>query len=330
LAQLSRGRDGASRRSPAARPRLRTGTRVVGLAVALALAAGGLTFVIRNGTSTPVSLDASSRSVPLLGSSVLSGQDLRRSTGRFGRLPIVRVYFPGLPSPHAWSRGVAGANRSAVIVSFKARPKAILSGADDRRLRAFFRAAPRGRAIYYSYFHEPEDNIAKGQFTAAAYKRAWHRVVRLARSAHNRYLHATLILMEWDLNKYSHRHWRTYLPGGHIISVLGWDAYPDGSATNVHPKPTVPRRFMGPAIRASRSVGLPFGFAEFGLSTRKGRPGWMARVGSYLMHSGALFCCLFDGNRQYPTLRLTDKRSVRVWRGFVGRSRNLVRKGRAG
>lgn len=316
MAQASRGR--------------RTGTRVLGLTLALGLAAGGTTYLVRSVTATPVALEASSRAVPLLGSSVLSDPDLRHSTAKFGRMPIVRVYFPGLPSARAWSRGLAGANKSAVIVSFKAAPKAILAGRDDRQLRAFFRAAPRGHAIYYSYFHEPEDNIKKGQFTATAYKRAWHHIARLAAAAHNRFLRATLILMEWDLNKYSHRHWRTYLPGGHVIKVLGWDAYPDGSATNVHPKPTAPRKFMGPAIRASHSVGLPFGFAEFGLSTRKGRPGWMGRVGSYLMHSGALFGCVFNGNRQYPTLRLTDKRSVSVWRGYVHKSLHFLRTGRAG
>ena len=44
-----------------------------------------------------------------------------------------------------------------------------------------------------------------------------------------------------------------------------------GSATNENPQLTPPADFMGPAIAASKSVGLPYGFAEFGLSTATGR-----------------------------------------------------------
>ena len=88
---------------------------------------------------------------------------------------------------------------------------------------------------------------------------------------------------------------------------------------------------MGPAIAASRSVGLPYGFAEFGLSTAHGRPGWLKGVGKYLLHSGALFACLFDGNRQYPTLRLTDAclhRGLAPLRAGVGRGPGVTRGGR--
>lgn len=260
--------------------------------------------------------------VPLLGSSVLSEPNLHTVTGQFGRMPIVRVYYPGLPSSNAWTTGMAAANHSAVIVSFKALPKTILSGADDAALRHFFNTAPTGHPIYWSYYHEPEDNIADGQFTAAGYKAAWAHIVGLAKAAHNPALHSTLILMSWDLVKASHRNWHDYLPGGGIISVLGWDAYPVGSATNVNPQLTPPGGFMGPAIAASKSVNLPYGFPEFGLSTPKGRPGWLKSVGSYIMHSGALFASYFNGNTQYPTLRLTDSASISVWRGFVTASRN--------
>ncbi len=39
------------------------------------------------------------------------------------------------------------------------------------------------------------------------------------------------------------------------------------------------------------------------------------------MHSGALFASYFNGNHQYPTLRLTDRPSIAVWRSFVAASR---------
>jgi hypothetical protein len=289
---------------------------------ALAFALLGSVFAYRSQNQAAALASPGRTPVPLLGSSVLNRADLARDTANFGRMPIVRVYYSGLPSPDAWTTGLAAANHSAVIVSFKARPTSILSGQDDAALKHFFDTAPSGHPIYYCYFHEPEDNIEAGQFKLADYKAAWARVVAIARAAHNPYLHSTLILMSWDLVRASHRNWRNYLPGGRIISTLGWDAYPVGSATNEHPQLTPPTGFMGPAIAASRSVGLPYGFPEFGLSTARGRPGWLAGVARYIMRSGALFASLFNGNRQYPTLRLTDRASIAVWRRFVAASRS--------
>jgi hypothetical protein len=307
----------AKSRRPAVRVRF---AAMAGLAAVSVLA--GLLFVAARDHAQPARIapaSASVRSVPLFGSSVTSS-DLAQTTAQFGRMPIVRVYYPGLPASNAWDGGLAGANDSAVIVSFKALPTDIVSGADDAALTHFFDTAPTGRPIYYSYYHEPEDNIADGQFTLADYKAAWARVVALADAAHNPDLHSTLILMSWDLVKASGRDWKSYLPGGGIISTLGWDAYPVGSATNVNPQPTPPADFMGPCITASNSVGLPYGFAEFGLSTATGRAAWMTEVGNYLMSSGALFASVFNGSPQYPTLQLTDPASQDVWKGFVAES----------
>ncbi len=294
------------------------GVWVVVLGSATALAAAGLTFA--GGGRQIIQFASNSTSAPLLGSSVSSPSNLAQETSDFGHLRIVRTYYPGLPAANAWTTGLPAANHSAAIVSFKAEPSAILSGADDATLSHFFDTAPTGHPIYYSYFHEPEDNIAAGEFTLANYKAAWARVVKLADAAHNPWLHSTLILMNWDLEKGSGRNWRDYLPGGGIISTLGWDAYPVGSAVNINPQPTPPADFMGPCIAASKSVGLPFGFAEFGLSTTNGRPAWMNEVGNYLMSSGALFGSLFNGSKEFPALKLTDPGSISVWRSFVARS----------
>jgi hypothetical protein len=261
-------------------------------------------------------------SVPLLGSSADSFTSLQTVTSEFGHMPIDRVYYPGLPSANAWNGGKAAANHSAVVVSFKALPSAILSGADDAALRHFFDTAPFGHPIYYTYYIEPEENIATGQFSLSGFKDAWAHVVKLADAAHNPYLHSTLILMGWDVSPSSHRNWKDYLPGGGIISTLGWDIYPLGSAQpNKNPQLQPPSQFLGPVIAASKSVGLPYGFAEFGLATASGRAGWLTSVGNYIMNSGALFATYFDGNSYNPALRLTDPASIAVWRGFVSQSR---------
>jgi FlgD Ig-like domain len=305
-----------------ARTRKRTktarGTWVAVLGSATALMAAALTFA--GGGKQFIQFAAGNGNAPLLGASVASMASLKSETAQFGRLGIVRTYYTGLPAANAWTTGLPAANHSAAIVSFKAQPSAILSGADDATLSHFFDTAPTGHPIYYVYYHEPEDNIAAGQFTAADYKAAWAHVVKLANAAHNPWLHSTLVLMNWDLEKGSGRNWKDYLPGGGIISTLGWDAYPVGSAVNNNPQPTPPAQFMGPCIAASKSVGLPFGFAEFGLSTATGRPAWMTSVGNYLMSSGALFGSLWNGDAEFPTLKLTDPGSIAVWKSFVARS----------
>jgi hypothetical protein len=299
----------------------RSAWAVVLLAVAV-LAAAGLTLGNREKIASTFTAD--NARVPLLGVSVASKALLAQDIAEFGRLPILRVYYKSLPPADAWTTGLAGANKSAVIVSFKALPSAILSGADDPALSHFFDTAPTGHPIYYSYYHEPEDNIAEGQFSLTAYKAAWARVVALADAADNPYLHSTLILMAYDLKPGAHRDWKNYLPSGHIISVLGWDAYPVGTGGGRFvPQLTPPAQFMGPAIAASKSAGLPYGFAEFGLSVPTGRPAWLTEVGNYLLHSGALFGSLFNSTivTNGRTMDLAgDPPAIAVWRHFVAES----------
>jgi len=291
-------------------------------AAAVALAAG-LAGALHSGDflgKRSASLAADASSVPLLGSSIYSPSDLATDTASFGHMPIVRVYYPGLPPSDAWTSGLAGANKSDVIVSFKALPDTILSGADDTALKQFFDSAPTGHTIYWTYYHEPEDNIEAGQFTLADYKAAWAHVAQLADEAKNPNLTATLILMQWDLIPASHRNWKDYLPSGNIIKVLGWDAYPVGSATGTNPQMTPPSEFMAPAAAAAKSIGLPFGFAEFALDINTNRGPWLDSVGKYLMTSGALFGTYFNGNATYPEMRLTDSVSASIWHNFVQES----------
>jgi hypothetical protein len=282
-----------------------------------ALVAAALTFAGRGPQA--VLFAANNANAPMIGASVASPAILAHDTAEFGHMPIVRVYYPGLPSSNAWTTGLPAANKSAVVVSFKALPSAILSGADDAVLSHFFDTAPTGHTIYYSYFHEPEDNIAAGQFSASAYRAAWAHVVALANRAHNPDLRSTLILMAFDLRPASHRNWRDYLAGGGIISTLGWDAYPAGA---VQGKPSMqsPAQFMGLAVAASKAAGMPFGFAEFGMEAANGRAAWLTEVGNYLLQSGAQFGTLFDSSAVSPPMMLADSASISAWRGIVAKS----------
>lgn len=236
-------------------------------------------------------------------------------------MPVIRAYYPAyVPKPSEWTTGLLGRSHSSVIISFRPLPGQILSGADDAALRRFFDAAPRGHAIYYSYYHEPEAHIKAGEFTLGQYKAAWAHIVTIAAKAHNPCLHATLILQYQDANPGDEYSFRDYLPPGRIISTLGWDAYPEGTWEN-HPQPTPPAQFMGPAVAASKSVGLPFGFAEFALGTQRDRPQWLTEVANYMNSQGALFGTLFDA-AGFPLTVLHDSASINTWRTLVARSAN--------
>lgn len=303
----------------ATKPRRHTG---LAAAVGIAVMLFGTAVAYRDLTHSPQMTSASTpitASAPLFGASASDAAAVAKATSQFGHMPIIRVYYNGLPDAHVWTTGAPGVNKSAAIISFQAPPDVVLSGADDSALRRFFDTAPTSHPIYYSYYHEPELDVAAHDFTLSSYKAAWAHIVALADAAHNPNLRSTLILMAWDLNPRSGINWKDYLPAGRVISTLGWDAYPAGTVADHNPQLTPPADFMGPAIAASKSVGLPFGFAEFALATPEGRPGWLIEVGNYLASSGALFGTLFDSTRHLNTL-ITDSASMAAWRSVVSRS----------
>jgi hypothetical protein len=264
-------------------------------------------------------LSAAVSGAPLFGASASDPSQLSTETAKYGHMAAIRIYFPGLPPANAWTTGAAGINKSAVVISFNASPDSILSGADNSALSNFFDNAPKGHPIYYSYYPEPEQYIADGDFSLADYAAAWARVVWLANQADNPDLRSTLILTNWDLSPESGRNWKDYMPAAGVISTLGWDAYPAGTVHDINPYAQAPADFMGPEVAAAKSVGLPFGFAEFGLATETGRAAWLASVGKYLTSVGALFGTYFDSTG-WPDIFMTDTASVTAWRQVVGGS----------
>lgn len=287
---------------------------------AVASRGGETTAFSAQGCSSAPRLAADASFTTPLGVNASGLGQLATATEVFGHMPVIRVYYAtAIPGPQEWSTGVLGRSNSSVVLSFDPAPSDIISGADDAALAQFFDAAPTGHAIYYSYYAEPESYIRKGQFTLAQYKQAWAHIVAIADAAHNPDLHSTLILQGQDAFPGDEYNFRNYLPAGGIIAALGWDAYPDGTVEDQNPQPTPPAQFMGPDVAASRSVGLPFGFAEFALGTQNDRPQWLAEVANYLTSNGALFGTLFDA-AGFPWMVLNDSASIQAWRSAVAQS----------
>src|SRR3954468_3232126 len=166
---------------------------------------------------------------------------------------LIRFYNPGAPS---WPTSTG---TSPLVISFKLAPKQVLNGSHDAALRQFFAATPR--PTYWSYWHEPEDNIAHGAFTAADYRAAWRHIAAIAKAS-GKPLRATLTLMGWTAMPASGRTWTDYSPGADVIDVLAWDNYAWS------PKDT-PAGVYGPARSVSQKAGKPWAIAETGVGSKQ-------------------------------------------------------------
>ncbi len=225
-------------------------------------------------------------------------QALTAVQGSYASLQEQRVFLPGDASTlPAWGSTRLDTTKP-VVVSFKATPASILSGTYDAAYKAWFAAAPRDRDVYWVYFHEPEDEIAAGDFTAGDYRAAWSRLAGIADQAHNPRLHATLTLMAWTLNPASGRSWKDYYPGDDVIDVLAWDVYNLDAKKGVYADPAT---LFQPVIDASASVGKAWAVAEWGSLLVAGddgtqRAAWITACGAFVKAHGALFATYFDAD----------------------------------
>ncbi|MGH3497056.1 MAG: hypothetical protein ACRDP1_06300 [Nocardioidaceae bacterium] len=261
----------------------------------------------------------------LLGASVQAGHGqtkadaVARESHKFGHLSIVRLYYQGPPG--SWQQIHSQVGHRPVVVSFKLDPQQVVSGKFDSYMRHWFKSAPLHHRTFWSYYHEPENNIAGHQFTATQYRAAWAHLKRLANTAHNWHLRSTLILMCWSLNPHSGRNWHDYLATG-SINVLGWDCYNKAAH---HGGYGSPQQMLGQAVRASAGVGIPWGIGELGSklvghNADAGRAKWLKAVGSYVIANHARFVTYFDSTVG-GDFRLMDRPSQLAWGSAIAKSR---------
>jgi hypothetical protein len=243
-------------------------------------------------------------------------QALSRSDRTFGTLKMARVFFPGLPP--AWDNSRADVADRTVVVSFKASPQEVNAGKYDSRLAAWFRSIPRDHNVYWSYFHEPEDDVERGAFTAAAYRSAWRRIAGLANKADNPKLINTVILMCWTLDPKSKRDFDAFYPGGDLVETLGWDCYNWGAKWKRY---APPQEIYGQMVSKSRALGKPFGVAETGSDlvpgdSGTGRAAWIRDMASYLNGQRPEFVSYYNQVVSQGDFRLQDTPSIQAWRSF--------------
>lgn len=249
------------------------------------------------------------------------GVDLEREERRFNtRIPVIRTWDTGIPRTDAWNQRSQWFGKRWIVTSLKLSPQDVLSGRHDAELRHYFQVAPTDRRIYYSFFHEPEDEVKAGRFTKRQFRRAFRRVVRIAATTCKKNLFPTLVLMGWTADSASRLNWRDYYPGPKYVSVLAWDPYngANGDATSYR----APKHIFGHVVRASRSAGKPMGIAETGSvripgdAAGTGRAAWLRKSARYLKRRDALFVTYFQSRRK-GDFELRDKASVAAWRAAM-------------
>jgi hypothetical protein len=246
------------------------------------------------------------------------GDALADSHQAYGGMEVVRVFYPGLPS--GWP-GRAGEVGGDIVVSFKAPPTEVLSGKHDALFANWFNNAPRDREIWWAYFHEPEDDVEAGHFTAQQWRDAYRRIAGFANAANNPRLHNTVILMCWTVNPRSGRDVNNYFPGADVVETMGWDCYNSAADSGGFLKP---EDMYSKAVAASREFGVGYGIAETGSKLPANDPDgtrraeWLGTIGQWLEQNDAEFVTYFD-SIVGGEFRLLDSKSRTAWHDVVTR-----------
>ncbi len=255
-------------------------------------------------------------------------QAVQRQDAAYGvpsPMPISRVFYPGAAPP--WP-GNAGLSQRPVVVSFRYAPSQVLAGTYDAALTSYFTNAP-AYDVYWSYSHEPEDNIAAGEFTASDYRAAWQHISNIAAgSPRSATLHSTLILMCYTMNPASKRDWHDYYVAN-AQSMIAFDCFNHASKRSQYGSPA--SIFKPVTTWATANPTIPWGVSEVGSvlvpddPTGIRRAAWLRSVATFMadLHTAnpstaAQFVIYYDVIGPKGTdYRLSDANSKAAWLDVV-------------
>lgn len=142
----------------------------------------------------------------------------KRVKAAFGKHQIARIYCTADP---IWPSYIP--IETSAQISFKIAPNEVLSGSKDQVLTNFFTSLATSNKIYWTYYHEPEDEIKEGAFTAESFRNAFDYIIALQKKLNKPNLVPTLCLMSYTLDPVSKRNWKDYLPTK--VALISWDGY---------------------------------------------------------------------------------------------------------
>lgn len=207
----------------------------------------------------------------------------------YGPSGIVRRFSAGKPSP-----SLLPEDGTPVALSYK--------DADAAALKATLIAArDRGISGYWTYHHEPEDNLTTSA-QQADYRSTWRRLLAAADEVPGVTLEPLVILMAWSLSPASGRDWTAWDPDPSL--PIGFDLY----------KPANVQHVLDWHERTGRDFAIP----EFGATgTDEDRLAKIETMIPPLLEAKPLFVTYFDSTvgGAYP-LNSYPRASAK-WREFA-------------
>lgn len=190
---------------------------------------------------------------------------LLRTEATMGKGALRYYHAPG-QGPN-WPTSVDPLENRSLVYSFRYDPAQVLAGNADAQFRRFLTAAvnhlsdppnPTAR-VYWCFDHEPEDDIARGAFTAKQFRDAFTRFINISHESafNNPRLQSTLILMKYTLQANSHRTFADYFAPA--VDVLGFDTYMWETNTSI---PSM----IDPVVAIAQQYGKPWAIAETGIT----------------------------------------------------------------
>lgn len=225
----------------------------------------------------------------------------------YGKGKVARVFYPKIPAKYD------GPVDRLVIVSFKCSLVDLLKGVLDGALLTFLKSIPVGSIV--ALYHEPEDNIKSGEFTAAQF-RASQSYVKSLIAKNGLDLKFALILMGWTLDPAAKRNFSDYFSPG-IYDYLGWDCY-NLSALGYDS----PEKVLGKVLDKGVEMSLPTLICEWGSTLKGGDDGtkraeWVTAMGAYMRDRGVKAAAYFDRLTEKNDFRLSDSASKAALRALV-------------
>jgi hypothetical protein len=247
------------------------------------------------GTVTPTPTEP----VSLFGSST-GKHTYATFAARAGAPLSVRRTYDTWPARHP----AEDAGRNASVWSFKPPFVQFLAGALDADFMAALNSIPDdGYQRYVIVYHEPEDNIENGEFTASQYREAQVRARAIIDGANTK--RQTRIrfggnLMSWSFQTASNRNPENYFPGAGVWDFLALDGYSGrNEKTNTWTGGRSPDEIFGSALEFCTQKGVRFAIAETGidvLAPEPDRVAWIKSCRNYAKGANCEFWCYWDGS----------------------------------
>ncbi|MGC4231920.1 MAG: hypothetical protein QM594_02830 [Niabella sp.] len=219
---------------------------------------------------------------------------LKSKNGGTG-LTFRRSYDNGIPANFSASAMAADVGNCPISVGSIKPSFSNSNSVNYNLIRDFVLSIPANRTVYLIFWHEPEDNIEDGQFTAAQYRSGLVNFIRAVISVQNQRpnVHPAFCLMAYTFKPQSGRNPEDYRPTGltwdeRTKTVAGIDGYfndPTQSAASVF-NPIFTKMGLNSGSGTSN-----WGFSRFGIfetAAHGSRASWVTNLGSWAKNHGKM------------------------------------------